>query len=291
MQSTPGLHADGAVLGIRRRPRRRGNGLGGRIVTDKLGPVPARPTGGQLAGGISVEATSRTQAHQEADRQIGQRQAELDRVIAGVEGEDRGAGFTGQQIHLRQPGADLLRGHDVDVLPREDASDTQGSRPTRTAQRDLRQPGVVPTGHNGLPMRMAVGMVIVAAIRARFGVTARPDTRVDRKPPGLRFYGVRSDQPFEPHQVHGSGVESIVETAPPTLAVRCQTQVRWRFQDRCAQHGVEGLEQGVAPTPKQRVHLIAEGSEHFHFWRVHIQKDALSSSFCLLYLGRLAAAG
>ncbi len=128
------------------------------------------------------------------------------------------------------------------------------------------QPGVVPAGHNGLAMGMAVRMVVVAALWAGFGVTARPDTRVDGIPGGLRFQGIRGDQPFEPRQIHGSGVERIVETAPPTLAVGRQAQMRWRFEGRCAQHGVERLEQGVASTPKQRVHLLAEGSERFHFW-------------------------
>jgi hypothetical protein len=37
--------------------------------------------------------------------------------------------------------------------------------------------------------------------------------------------------------------------------------------------------------------LLAEGSERFPFWCVHIQKDALSSSSCLLHLGRLPALG
>ncbi len=97
-------------------------------------------------------------------------------------------------------------------------------------------------------MSMAVGMVVKAPLRTGLRVTARPDTRVHGKPRGLRFQGVRSDQPFEPHQIHGSGVTSIVETAPTTLALRCQAQMRWRFQGRCAQHRVEHLEQGVAST-------------------------------------------
>jgi hypothetical protein len=53
--------------------------------------------------------------------------------------------------------------------------------------------------------------------------------------------------------------------------------VRWRFEDRRAQHGVERLEQRIAPAPKERVHLLAEGSESFPAWCVHVQNDGLSS--------------
>lgn len=41
--------------------------------------------------------------------------------------------------------------------------------------------------------------------------------------------------------------------------------MHWRFDPWRAQHGVERLEQGVASTPKQRVHVLAEGSEPFNF--------------------------
>jgi len=53
-------------------------------------------------------------------------------------------------------------------------------------------------------------------------------------------------------------------------------QVGWRFEGWRTQHGVERLKQGIAATPKQRVHFMAEGSERFPFWGVHVQQDALS---------------
>ncbi len=59
------------------------------IVTDKLRPMAPRSPRWGLSGGVGVEAAARAQAHEETDRQIGQGQAELDGVIAGVEGEDR----------------------------------------------------------------------------------------------------------------------------------------------------------------------------------------------------------
>ncbi len=55
--------------------------------------------------------------------------------------------------------------------------------------------------------------------------------------------------------------------------------MRRRLEGWRAQHGVERLEQGVAATPKQRVHLLSEGSKRFPFWDVHVQQDALSSLF------------
>jgi hypothetical protein len=110
---------------------------------------------------IGVEATPGSQAHEQTDRQIRQREAELDRVIAGVEGEDRGTGSAGGRIHLLQPGADLLSSYPVDVLSRDDAPHVQRCRPTRAPLRHLHQPGVVPPRHNGLPMGMPVGVRVV----------------------------------------------------------------------------------------------------------------------------------
>ena len=54
-----------------------------------FGPMPTRPSRLGLGGGVGVEAAAGAQAHQEADRLVGQGQAEVDRVIARVEGEDR----------------------------------------------------------------------------------------------------------------------------------------------------------------------------------------------------------
>src|SRR5262249_14774672 len=61
--------------------------------------------------------------------------------------------------------------------------------------------------------------------------------------------------------------------------IRHQAQVGRRFEDGRAQDGVQPLEQGVAATPQQRVHLMAESSELFQIGSVHNRKDELSSLF------------
>jgi hypothetical protein len=53
--------------------------------------------------------------------------------------------------------------------------------------------------------------------------------------------------------------------------------MRRRFEARRAQLRIKHLEERIAPTPEQRVHLVTEGSEHFPCWCVHVQKDGLSS--------------
>jgi len=135
--------------------------------------------------------------------------------------------------------------------------------------------------------------VIVAPLRTRFGVTTRPHTGIDGIPggTGLERERTRRDERFQTRQIHGAGVEGIIEPAPPTLAGGCQTQVRGRFETRCAQRRVEDFKQGVAPTPKQRVDFVEEGSQRFHFWRVHNQKDERSSASCLPHPSRALAVG
>ncbi len=52
-----------------------------------------------------------------------------------------------------------------------------------------------------------------------------------------------------------------------------------RFESWYSEYGVKHLEQRIAPTPKYGVDLLAEGSEHFPCWCIHVQKDALTSLF------------
>jgi hypothetical protein len=122
-------------------------------------------------------------------------------------------------------------------------------------------------------------MVVQAPLRTGFRVTPGPDTRVNGKPCGLRCEWVRSYQALEARQVHGSRVEGIVEAAPAAVAGGRQAEVRRRFEGRHTQHGVECFKEPVAATPKERIHLMAEGSESFPVWCVHIHNDGLSSFF------------
>jgi hypothetical protein len=82
MQPAPGLQLDMALLRIVARPRVGRLCPGGRGVADELGPMPPRAASGGLGGGIGREAAPGAQAHQQTDRCVGQRQAELDGVVA-----------------------------------------------------------------------------------------------------------------------------------------------------------------------------------------------------------------
>jgi len=257
----------------RRRPRRW-------LVTDKRGPMsprsPRSPRRG-LRPRVRVEAPTRAQAHEETGWQSLSSQAELDGVVPRSAGADRPAGSGGERTHLPEPGAHLLGRDQIAVLSWEDAAHAQGSGPTRAAARDLHQPRGVPARHHRLPMRLPVRLVGGAPLGTGFRVTPGPDTGVNGKPGRLRFQWVRRCQSLETRQVHAARVERLVAAAPPAVAGGRQTQVRGCFERWRAQHGVERREQGVASTPKQRVHVLTEGSERFPFWRVHTQKDGLSS--------------
>ena len=85
MQPAPGLELDVSILRIVGRPLVTGRGPGRQIVVGELGAMPPRPARRGLGGGIGVETAARAQAHQQADRRMGQGQAQLDRVVASVE--------------------------------------------------------------------------------------------------------------------------------------------------------------------------------------------------------------
>ncbi len=87
---------------------------------------------------------------------------------------------------------------------------------------------------------------------------------------------------LEGRKVHGAGVERLVEAAPPPLAARHQPQVGRRFDRRGGQDGIHEFKQGVAPAPKERVHLLAEGSELFPFWSRHTRRMSSRVSLCPL---------
>lgn len=121
-------------------------------------------------------------------------------------------------------------------------------------------------------------MVIIAALRAGFRITTRPDTGVDRIPTRWRVERIRCYQMFEARHIHGPSIECIVETAPAATATGRETQVCWCFEGRCGEHSIERFKQRITPTPKGRVvDLLTEGSERFPLWCVHVQKDGLTS--------------
>ena len=131
----------------------------------------------------------------------------------------------------------------------------------------------------------------VAASWTGFGITARPDTGVDGKPVGLRFQWVRSDQPFEPRQIRSSGRSGQRRDCPNHAgsAVPSSGALAFPGPVRSARRRAPRI--GHRVDTQITCTLDSGRLKCFHFWRVHIQKDARSSSFCLLPLGRLPAVG
>jgi hypothetical protein len=74
---------------------------------------------------------------------------------------------------------DLFHGDDVGVLAWMDATHIERGRPAVLREAELGQPLVRPPGDNRLPGRVAGRVIVKAALRARLGVTARPDAQVN----------------------------------------------------------------------------------------------------------------
>jgi hypothetical protein len=97
-------------------------------------------------------------------------------VIARVEDEQRRWTFVREAAE--QVG-DLFHGDDVGVLAWMDAPHIERGSPAVLREAELGQPLVRPPGHDRLPGRVAGRVIVKAALRARLGVTARPDAQVN----------------------------------------------------------------------------------------------------------------
>jgi hypothetical protein len=205
------------------------------MITDKLGVMPTRASRERLGGRVGVKAPTGTPAHQSANWQLGERQAQLHRIIPGVEREDGSSDVQSYGRDLTRPRVDLFSRHQSEVFSRRYAPHPQRSRPTRAAQRDLDQPRLVPARDDRLAMRMARRVMVVAPLGTGLRITPRPDARVHRVP-GRWWFDQRPrrgrDERFESRQIPGPRVERTVETAPPAPAGGRQAQARWRFQRR-----------------------------------------------------------
>jgi hypothetical protein len=128
---------------------------------------------------VAVEATPRSQPHEDLARAPLQPRLQFDGVVARVEDEQGDSGLlfvfflepTQQYLHL--PGGDQ-----VGVLGGPDTLHVHGSGPTLAHKVELCDELVGPACDDGLAGGVAGRMVIVAALGARLGVTAGPHARV-----------------------------------------------------------------------------------------------------------------
>lgn len=183
---------------------------------------------------------------------------------------------------MAQPGVNLFCGDMIDILPWLHAAYAPGSGPTRTPLRGLGEPGRAPAGDDGLPVGMAGGMMIVAPSWAGFRITPGPDAGIDHLPVGSRGEWILGDQFLQRGQVHRARVERIIDTAPLPLERGRQTQMGRRLEHGGRQDGVDHLEERIAPTAKNALHLVTEGLERFQFGGFHTGSRGAPPPSCLL---------
>ncbi len=229
MQPAPRTETDRPRVGIGARPLVGRLGPRRGVGADEFGPVPPWSAGRGLRPRVGGEAAAGPQADQARDRRVRHGQSQLHGVIARIEAEDRQRAVPGSGRRLLQPRTDLLSGHRIDVLAGDQSTHAQRRGPPRTAVGHLHQPGIVPTRDNGLPVGVAVGGRIVAALWAGFGIAARPDARIDGVPSGVGRERMGGDELLKRRPVHGAGVEGIGETAPAALTARHQTEMGGRL--------------------------------------------------------------
>jgi hypothetical protein len=114
-------------------------------------------------------------------------------------------------------------------------------------------------------MGVALRERVLAALGARFRITAWPHAGIDGIPRRRTGQRIRRHQLLEDWQVHRSHGESGVEAAPAALTGREQAQMGRRFDRRRGEDGIQELKQRVASAAEGALHVMAEGSELFQF--------------------------
>jgi hypothetical protein len=220
--------------------------------------MTARPAGVRLRGRVGVEAPPGAQADQNGGASVTQRLGELDRIVASIEEEPGQRTRSGQ---VRDKGRDLLGSDGIGILLGTQALHTHRCRPTLSREADLGDPGIRPARDDGLPGRMARGVIIERTPRTGFGVAARPDADVDGIERLTISQGMLGEQ-----RLHACGTdladrECVVEAAPATLMLRLHAQQRQRGDRSRRQQRVAQLEERVLSTHTGRVGRRAKGGQ------------------------------
>ncbi len=114
-------------------------------------------------------------AHEDLGADIGEPNADGDRVVAGVEHEHRDV-VAGEKA---SQSLDLVDGGSRGLHARLDPHDVEGGGPGVRRPVELGDPLVAPSRHDGLAVGVFGGRVVEAALGAAFGVAAVPGRRVD----------------------------------------------------------------------------------------------------------------
>jgi hypothetical protein len=224
MQPAPGGHGDGAVLVIGGGMAGGRGGPGGRVGEGELGAVAARPasSAGWAWGRIGVEAAVRSQPHQHRDPLLGQVEAELGGVVAGIEDNQRHAPARVQPVKQRP---DLRGGGLIGVVQGMQPLGIYRGGPGVAVKAQLGDPLPGPAGDDRLTGRMPRGVVVVAALRRALGVTARPGGHIHREHQRVGGWQAADQQVAQPVGIDPPACQCIVGAAPAAPVGRLEAEL------------------------------------------------------------------
>jgi site-specific DNA recombinase len=203
---------------------RRRHWPGGRIGARKLTAMAAGAADARIGCRVRGEAPAAAQPHEEGSAGLPQFLGEVERVVAGVEDEQRYRGV-GRQVGDEV--GDLLNSHGVGGGAGMDAAHIERSGPTVAGQAQLRQPLISPTCDNGLAGGVARGVVGEAAVGAGLGIAARPDADIDGVDRVVACARLAHQQGAEAGHVDLAVSQRCIEAAPAAAVHAFQAQVDW----------------------------------------------------------------
>ena len=214
MHSAPGTQSHVSIPSIFVAPLSCWLPPGRWCLANKLRSVPFRSPTGWCVRGIRIETSPGAQSNQQTHGflLVFPCESHLHRILSRIHRVNRlGSSLA---LALLLMGADLLDRDLMDRCPGNHPAHSHRRGPTRTVFRDLDQPGVVPSRHNRLPVRVPIRMMVLSAFRAGFRITSGPHPSIDGIPFRLGFPWVVCHHLFPGAWVHRASVERIVEASP-----------------------------------------------------------------------------
>src|SRR5260221_8256257 len=123
----------------------------------------------------------------------------------------------------------------------------QRRRPALVGETELGNQRMGPAGDDGLPRRMARGMVVDGPFGAGLGVAARPDADIDGIDRFAAGQRVADEQLLQAAGAELPNRQGIVEAAPAAPMLRLHTEQRQRWDGAGRQQRVAQLEEGILP--------------------------------------------
>ena len=188
----------------------------------------------------------------------GEFDGELDRVVAAVEDEQRhGVGGAQPLQQATDLGGGNLFGTGR-LRTRVQAHGVQRRGPGVRRPVQLRDPLVTPAGHDGLPIGVPGGVVVVPALRRALRVVAAPGRgvhREDQRPAGVAGQYQLVTQPVGIDLAAG---KRAVDTAMPALMPVRERQMGERLHHDRAAQGIHHAEHRITPLRQTGVQALTK---------------------------------